>query len=113
MRKIILELNSLMSREEVHSYLKEKFAFPEYYGKNLDALYDCLTDIGRPTAVGIFISETNHFAEETDVVLDNGCIGSEDSGIQLSESDDYIKKVIETFEDAERANDNLAVIIAH
>ena len=77
-----------MSREEVHSYLKEKFAFPEYYGKNLDALYDCLTDIGRPTAVGIFISETNHFAEETDVVLDNGCIGSENSGAELHEPDD-------------------------
>ena len=113
MEIIILDAQCMNSKSEAHTYLQEKLDFPEYYGKNLDALYDCLTDIGRPTAVGIFISETNHFAEETDVVLDNGCIGSEDSGAELHEPDDYLHKIIETFEDAERANDNLAVIIAH
>ncbi|MBQ1509085.1 MAG: barstar family protein [Erysipelotrichaceae bacterium] len=29
-----------------HDYLKMIFGFPEYYGKNLDALYDCLGDLG-------------------------------------------------------------------
>lgn len=33
-----------MCEEELaHEYLQEELELPEYYGKNLDALYDCLT----------------------------------------------------------------------
>lgn len=35
----------MVSREEAHAYLKETFAFPEHYSKNLDALHDCLTEM--------------------------------------------------------------------
>ena len=37
--------------EEGHNYLKEVLNFPDYYGKNLDALYDCLTEIGVETEI--------------------------------------------------------------
>ncbi|MBQ0043265.1 MAG: barstar family protein [Lachnospiraceae bacterium] len=33
--------------EDVHRYIAVILEFPEYYGKNLDALYDCLTDMGE------------------------------------------------------------------
>ena len=36
----------------IHRILKETLGFPDYYGENLDALYDCLTDIREDTAVG-------------------------------------------------------------
>lgn len=39
-------LNGRLIEKEGHKYLKEILDFPEYYGENLDALYDCLTDIG-------------------------------------------------------------------
>jgi len=39
----------------VHEYLARKLNFPASYGMNLDALYDCLTDISEPTAIGFFI----------------------------------------------------------
>lgn len=42
----IIELDGNIIKEKSHDYLKEVFDFPDYYGKNLDALYDCLTDIG-------------------------------------------------------------------
>ena len=45
--KYILDGKKMVSREETHAYLKETFGFPEYYGKNLDALHDCLTEMGE------------------------------------------------------------------
>lgn len=43
--EIKLALPYFKTKEDAHSYLKKKLAFPDYYGNNLDALYDCLTDI--------------------------------------------------------------------
>jgi len=45
--KIVL----LNSEEITHEVLAEKFGFPPYYGKNLDALHDCLTDIAEKTII--------------------------------------------------------------
>lgn len=45
MKQITLDGNILADAAQVHDYLKEQLQFPEYYGKNLDALHDCLTDL--------------------------------------------------------------------
>ena len=45
MKQITLDGNILADIAQVHDYLKEMLEFPEYYGKNLDALCDCLTDL--------------------------------------------------------------------
>lgn len=45
MKQITLDGNLLGDAAQVHDYLKEMLEFPEYYGKNLDALFDCLTDL--------------------------------------------------------------------
>ena len=42
---IILDATMLRERLPAHDYLKEVLALPDYYGKNLDALYDCLTEL--------------------------------------------------------------------
>ena len=43
--EVILDGELMTDRPTVHDLLSEKLAFPEYYGRNLDALYDCLTDL--------------------------------------------------------------------
>lgn len=43
--KLILDGKKMISREGTHAYLQEVFGFPAHYGKNLDALYDCLTEL--------------------------------------------------------------------
>ena len=45
MKQITLDGNILSDAAMVHDYLIEMLEFPEYYGKNLDALHDCLTDL--------------------------------------------------------------------
>lgn len=43
MLEIILDGELMTDRTAVHDLLMEKFAFPDYYGRNLDALYDLLS----------------------------------------------------------------------
>ena len=49
MKKIVLELEKMRSLPMLHKYLHTALALPEYYGANLDALHDCLTEIAEPT----------------------------------------------------------------
>ena len=65
-----------------YDYLKEMLEFPEYYGKNLDALYDCLTDL-----VDVEITIT---------------APDEDGAI--------FQKVLRVFKAADRENENLKII---
>ncbi|WP_458454554.1 barstar family protein [Methanobrevibacter sp.] len=41
----MVQLDGQLINDEGHDYLMETLDFPEYYGKNLDALYDCLCEI--------------------------------------------------------------------
>lgn len=41
---VILDARKLGEKEQAHQYLKTVFSFPDYYGCNLDALYDCLSE---------------------------------------------------------------------
>lgn len=52
---VFVELNnhSFSCAKDMHNYLAAELAFPEYYGHNLDALHDCLTDIYKPTVIRI------------------------------------------------------------
>lgn len=47
MRKIILDGSAMTGREMLHDALSAQLDLPEYYGRNLDALYDCLTEVAE------------------------------------------------------------------
>ena len=51
MVKINLNGKFMTDKEQTHRYLKQEFNFPSYYGNNLDALWDCLTDIMEETTI--------------------------------------------------------------
>ncbi|MDO5860137.1 barstar family protein [Methanobrevibacter sp.] len=72
-----MEIDGNLIKKDGHDYLKEALDFPDYYGKNLDALYDCLCEIGI----------------ETEIILKN--------------SDMVSKDLIDTFVDAANENELL------
>ncbi|MGC5771580.1 barstar family protein [Paenibacillus pabuli] len=43
MKKVIIKGEDFSSTEELHELLKQKLELPDFYGGNLDALWDCLT----------------------------------------------------------------------
>ena len=84
MKTFVLNCAQLHFREQAHLYLAQALEFPEYYGKNLDALFDCLTDLGECT-----------------IVL---------TGIEaLFQPESYGKKVLDVLEEAAWANPNLTL----
>lgn len=51
--EIKLSPEKCRTKEMTHAYLKEILRFPDYYGENLDALYDCLCDISKKTKITV------------------------------------------------------------
>ena len=84
--RVILDCERLSSRRGAHDYLQETLGLPEYYGKNLDALFDCLTEIGECTVV----------------------LRSRDA---LARSGGYGARILRVLEDAERVNPRLTLKI--
>jgi len=54
----ILYGNEIHSKEQLHELLMQILPLPTYYGKNLDALYDCLTELSSPLELHIYDAET-------------------------------------------------------
>lgn len=40
----IIDCGAIRTQEDLHRIFRETLSFPDWYGNNLDALYDCLTD---------------------------------------------------------------------
>ena len=61
-KRIHLDARRMKDRQAVYDYFSEVFDFPEYFGKNLDALYDCLSEVSEPTEIEI---TQNNYAQIT------------------------------------------------
>ena len=57
--KVKLDTYQMIDREDAHEYLKNKFQFPDYYGRNLDALYDLLTEMHETEVVIVHREEAS------------------------------------------------------
>ena len=56
--RFVLDGSSVGNRETLHRVLAAGLQFPDWYGGNLDALHDCLTEINQPTELVIRGSDT-------------------------------------------------------
>ena len=58
MTVITIECYDIQSDAEFHDVLAAKLRFPSWYGRNLDALYDCLTDLHVPVTINLLHVQT-------------------------------------------------------
>ena len=87
MTTVVVDGGLMTSREAAHDLLASRLGLPEYYGRNLDALYDALTERGEPTRLVL--------------------LHREELAGRLGE---YAGALLETLEDADRANPALEVL---
>lgn len=51
MKIITIDCSQIFDKEGFHTTMEEKLEFPSWYGKNLDALHDCLTEVFTNTQI--------------------------------------------------------------
>ena len=87
MKNVIIQGSEIFSIADIHEKLMDELGFPEYYGMNLDALHDCLTDIFEETCISI--------------------VGSNEASEKFGADFDRFMQVLN---DAAEENDNLYII---
>ena len=78
---IVLDAANMTEKEATHAYLKKALALPDYYGSNLDALYDCLTEL-----------------DETSLRF-----------VNLDAAEGYFAKLLPVFQEAQEENPRLQI----
>lgn len=74
MEAIRLDGTRLCLREEAMEQLSQALALPEWWGRNLDALHDCLTELGRPVRLELYgreAMEASPFGQRLLLVLED------------------------------------------
>ena len=84
MDEVFLDCNKMTSKSEAHKYIKKKLNLPDYYGNNLDGLWDILST--KSKMISIFLLHEEKLYEN------------------LGE---YGKKLIDTFEEAAQSNGSI------
>ena len=62
-KTIVIDFSSIITLPEALDHIGKKLELPSYYGKNLDALYDSLTDICVET--NIYLCKYGEFLKQT------------------------------------------------
>ena len=51
MKEIVINCAEIRTRDELHDVLARELNFPVWYGRNLDALHDCLAAVCEETQI--------------------------------------------------------------
>lgn len=51
MKVVILDGTTAPTKEALHQHLARELAFPDWYGGNLDALFDCMTSVSEEVTI--------------------------------------------------------------
>ena len=68
--EVPIDERDLMDLSTVHDYLRVTLGFPEHYGKNLDALADCLSEVSEPTRLYVMRDATMRPSDDYALQMD-------------------------------------------
>ena len=88
--EILLDGRIMTDREALHTHLAEKLSLPDYYGRNLDALFDLLSV----------------YPQSAEIVLVH-------ADVMIAALGRYGHGVLKTMVDASRANPNLEFTLSN
>jgi len=57
-KSYLINGKKVVSKKQLHEYLTHIFKLPDYYGKNLDALWDCLSTDNKIKKITIIHTDT-------------------------------------------------------
>lgn len=66
--ELIMDAKVLVEKADIHAYIKKTLKFPEYYGANLDALYDCLSELPE-NSYSITIKNPQYISADMSAIL--------------------------------------------
>ena len=97
MKSVNLIINT-ENQDELQDYIKEQFQFLDYYGMNLDAFHDCLTEIGEETIIYTILKKPSVYADKLLKVLNVSC--QENPNIKIVKMDilELLKKEMIEYE---------------
>ena len=72
--EVPIDERDLLDMSTIHDYLRVTLGFPEHYGKNLAALYDCLGDITEPTRLYVMRDATMKPDDDYAMDMDRLCM---------------------------------------
>ncbi|MGN0322052.1 MAG: YfcE family phosphodiesterase [Oliverpabstia sp.] len=79
--KVILDAGRIEEKGKSHEYLKEMLQLPEHYGKNLDALHDCLTEMDKTEILWDNIEHAGIYFRRVYLVFQRACV--ENPGLSM------------------------------
>lgn len=53
MYQVTIDCSEIRDRDDFHRTFSQKLRLPSWYGENLDALFDCLTSLNKPTTINL------------------------------------------------------------
>jgi len=86
MKELIIDGQQMTSKNALYTHLDRVFAFPHYFGNNLDALWDVLSAKNEPTV--IYFKHTEKL---------------------INQMDSYGEKLVQLFRQLEQENNNYTI----
>ncbi len=92
--EFIIDLEGVGSEEEVQERIMEALPLPEYYGENLDALYDVLTEYGNGWHIILLNiddvdDEVRQYVDDMEGVFEDASSVVDDLTVEIADSSEY------------------------
>ena len=92
--EFIIDLEGAGSEEEIQERIMEALPLPDYYGENLDALYDVLTEYGDGWHIIVLNTddvddEVRQYVDDMMGVFEDASAVVEDRTVEIEDNSEY------------------------